>query len=309
MKRAVVTDAARGIGELVAEAMRAVGVGVHSMGQRPSESHAQEAEAWLEVCREFEPDALFVSHLRIRGGGLSRSAVQTAEAIFAAAARCPSLQKIVLLSSGQVYGSRDDMPTFAGEATPSDTKGATARALGDVEAAAFRFARTRPDTALTVLRPTEVLGSLPHGLLADHVASSGAFVTAELGFDPQVQFMTDHDVAVAVLTALHEHLPGVFNLGPHDSLPLSQAIRLATKFRVGVNRTVTRAASVVLRTDPWCAELASLMRYGRALDTSRASEVGLGRACCAADAVRGWRDTAREATATVEESWALTRQS
>lgn len=289
MKSVVVTDAARGIGALVADALARMSLAVGSLSQRPSESHTQEAAAWLDLFTELEPDAVFVSHLRVRGSGLSRAAVQTAEAAFAAAARCPSLEKVVVLSSGQVYGARDDLPTFVPEHIAPDRDAPTSAGLLEVEAAASAFARARPDTVVTILRPTEVLGPYPHGLLADHIVSSGSFVTASAGFDPQVQFATDHDVAVAALLAIFEDRPGVYNIAPADALRLSSAIRVAAKFRVGVNRAVTRVAGAVLRTEPWSGELSSLMRFGRCLDATRSVEGGFAPLTASADAIRGWR--------------------
>lgn len=309
MKSVVVTDAARGIGALVAEALSAMSLSVGSLSKRPSESHTQEAAAWLDLFTESEPDAVFVSHLRVRGSGLSRAAVQTAEAVFAAAARCPSLEKVVVLSSGQVYGARDDLPTFVPEHVAPDGEGPTSAGLLEVEAAASAFARVRPDTVVTVLRPTEILGPYPHGLLADHIVSSGHFATASAGFDPQVQFATDHDVAVAAMLAIVEDRPGVYNIAPADALRLSAAIRIAAKFRVGVNRAVTRVAGAVLRTEPWSGELSALMRFGRCLDGTRAVEAGFAPLASSADAIRGWRASQDDSSGVDEHTWPAGRYS
>lgn len=290
MKRVVVTDRSRGLGALVAGALDVLGVDVALMAQESAGTHGQEAAAWLAMMIDAEPDALVVSHVQVRGRGVPRGAVQTAEAVLAAAARCPTLRKVVLLSSGQVYGARDSLPTFVPERLAPDRSGAISSVLLQVEDNAVKLASARPDIAVTVLRPTEVLGFGPHGLLADHLHSSGSFITADLGYDPQVQFTTDHDVAIAIIYALREEVPGVFNYGPIDALPLSELIRLSARFRIGTKRVGTVLAGVLAKKEPWSRELAAMLRYGRALDASTAAAASFPPAAPTSEAVRGWRD-------------------
>lgn len=295
MRSILVTDALRGVGAVVGEAVVRLGLDVTSL-PLPQGPPGQQAEAWLAHMQEANPEGLFVSHARLRSGGLSRRALDATESLFAAASRCESLERVVVLSSGQVYGASDAHPTFIPEEqAPPPGAGPSSSALLQVEHEAMQFARGRPDVVVTILRATDVLGTDPYGLLADHLAHAGALVTASLGYDPQVQFSTDHDMAKSVLFALSEDLPGVYNIAPDDALPLSECIRLLGKRRVGLTRTLTMLGNVLGRVEPWTAEMASLLEYGRALDSRRATEAGFPSHASTMAALRGWSRVARAA--------------
>jgi len=286
MGEVLMTDTERGVGVLLADALDRLGIATATAHGAPPGGQAASAEVWLHQLEAESTRGLVVNHCRLRGGGLSRRSLEIAESVLAAAARCESLERVVVISSGQVYGAGPELPTFVPEGHPSVARpGSSAEDFADLEAAARGFAAVRPDVSLTVLRTAEVVGSAPHGLLAAHVLAAGAYVTTKFGYDPQVQFVTPHAVAAGVVHALTEDIPGVYNLAPSDAVPLSVAISLAGRARLPLLRALSVLGGAFGRGDPWSHELTLLLQYGRALDSQRASEAGFPEASSTAAAI------------------------
>lgn len=286
MADVVLTDAEMGVGVLVADALNRLGIEIARSGAPAPAGQSAAAEVWLERLEEARTGGLVVNHCRLRSGGLSRRSLEMAESVLAAASRCETLHRVVVVSSGQLYGAGPDQPTFVAEDyAPTSRPGPSAIDFADLEAAAARFASARPDVSLTVLRVAETVGTAPHGLLSDHLLQSGGFVTTRFGYDPQVQFVTAHSVAAAVVHALTGDTAGVFNFAPTDALPLSAAIRLVGCSRVPILRSLSLAGGILRRMEPWSHELARLLTYGRALDPQRALDAGFPEPSPAAAAV------------------------
>lgn len=286
MADVVLTDAEMGVGVLVADALNRLGIDIARSDAPAPAGQSAAAEVWLERLDEARTGGLVVNHCRLRAGGLSRRSLEMAESVLAAASRCETLHRVVVVSSGQVYGAGPDLPTFvAEECAPAEPPGSSAIDIADLEAAAARFASSRPDVSLTVLRVAETVGTAPHGLLADHLLGSGGFVTTRFGYDPQVQFVTAHAVAAAVVHALTADAAGVFNFAPADAMPLSAAIRLVGRSRIPMLRSVSLAGGILRRMEPWSHELGKLLTYGRALDPQRALDAGFPEPTSAAAAI------------------------
>lgn len=286
MADVVLTDSERGVGVLVTDALHRLGIEVSQSDAPAPAGQAAAAEVWLERLDEASTGALVVNHCRLRAGGLSRRSLEMAESVLAAASRCETLHRVVVLSSGQIYGAGPDLPTFVTEDhVPLPRPGPSANDLADLEEAAARFAAARPDVALTVLRVSEVVGSAPHGLLADHLLQSGGFVSTRFGYDPQVQFVTAHSVAGAVVHALTEEVAGVFNYAPSDAMALSTAIKLVGRSRIPMSRSLTLVGGILRRMEPWSHELGQLLTYGKALDPQRGLDAGFPEPSSAATAI------------------------
>lgn len=282
----VLTDSEMGVGLLVADALDRLGIEKARSDAPAPAGQAAAAEVWLERLEDARAGGLVVNHCRLRAGGLSRRSLEMAESVLAAASRCETLHRVVVVSSGQLYGSGPDLPTFVPEEqAPGERPGPSATDFADLEEAAARFAAARPDVSLTVLRVAETVGTAPHGLLADHVLGPGGFVTTRFGYDPQVQFVTAHSVAAAVVHALTEDVAGVFNFAPVDAMPLSAAIRLVGRSRVPMVRSATLVGGILGRMEPWSHELGRLLTYGRALDPQRALDAGFPEPSSAAAAI------------------------
>lgn len=286
MADVVLTDPDMGVGVLVVDALDRLGIEIARSDAPAPAGQSAAAEVWLERLDEARAGGLVVNHCRLRAGGLSRRSLEMAESVLAAASRCETLHRVVVVSSGQVYGAGAELPTFVTEAhAPKERPGPSADDIADLEAAAARFAAARPDVALTVLRVAETVGTAPHGLLADHVLQSGGFVSTRFGYDPQVQFVTAHAVAAAIVHALTEDVAGIYNFAPSDAMPLSTAIRLVGRSRVPILRSLSLVGGILRRMEPWSHELGQLLTFGRALDPQRAIDAGFPEPSSAAAAI------------------------
>ncbi len=275
MSRVLVTSADGAVGALAADALARLDTPVEAIKASPRGTLAERSAEWMHIIDDVDPQMVFVNDVVV---GLGRQVVDSADvavAALAACARTDSVRRVVVVSSGEIYGSDGAQPTFVTEAQrPVPPVSATTAALRAVEDAAAELGMARPDMQLAILRPTEILGETPLGFLAEHVQNSGRYVGAEAGFDPQVQFMTDHDFAVICLAALTGDACGVYNIAPAGALPLADALEAAGRVRVPSNRPMNRVASILRGSSRWSRELTDLLTFGRALDASRAASVG-----------------------------------
>ncbi|MGZ4201543.1 MAG: NAD-dependent epimerase/dehydratase family protein [Thermoleophilaceae bacterium] len=189
------------------------------------------------------------------------------------------VNKLVFKSSAHFYGTAQDDPAFftEGMGRPHPPATPIERDILDAEAAVNEFAEHNPDTTVTTLRCTNVLGP---SVKTSHTALFRLpAVPMILGFDPRYQFVHEDDVVAALAHALREDLPGVYNVGADGILSLSEVIGLLGKpyapilppWGTGLAATVLRRAG--LRIPP---EMLSQLRFGRGLDNRKLKSTGFG---------------------------------
>ena len=136
-----------------------------------------------------------------------------------------SVEKLVLLSSANVYGARPSNPQFLREETPLLSSDLSA--LRDVDMMAQSFFWKRPDIETVILRPANVTGGVG-GIMARYLRMSP--VMRLMGFDPMIQLIHEEDLVSAIRLALGPGHRGIFNLAGPPPLPLSKIIeRLGRK--------------------------------------------------------------------------------
>ncbi len=189
------------------------------------------------------------------------------------------VSKLVFKSSAHFYGTAQDDPAFftEGMGRPHPPATPIERDILDAEAAVNEFAEHNPDTTVTTLRCTNVLGP---SVKTSHTALFRLpAVPMILGFDPRYQFVHEDDVVAALAHALREDLPGVYNVGADGILSLSEVIGLLGKpyapilppWGTGLAAMVLRRAG--LRIPP---EMLSQLRFGRGLDNRKLKSTGFG---------------------------------
>jgi UDP-glucose 4-epimerase len=149
------------------------------------------------------------------------------------------VEKLVVLSSANIYGPRPDNPQFITEEAPllGGQDFSDIRDLIEIDMLAQSFFWRHPDVETVVLRPTHILGSVrnaPSNYLRLPV------VPTLLGFDPMVQVVHQDDVARAVDAALAPGVRGIFNLAGPDPVPLSRVIRMLGRSILPVPHTAAR---------------------------------------------------------------------
>jgi len=210
-----------------------------------------------------------------RSGGratLKELNVMGAMQLFAACQNAPTVRRVVLKSSSEVYGSNQFdavMFTEAGGARrpPRDGFG---RDSIDIEGYARGLGRRRPDIAVTILRLANMIGPAMDTALSRYLA--GPLVPTVLGHDARLQLLHEQDALGALERATMAGRAGTFNVGGSGIIMMSQAIRRSGRVAVPVPKLGVMALES-LRKATRNAELSrdqlDYLSYGRVMDTTR----------------------------------------
>jgi UDP-glucose 4-epimerase len=135
------------------------------------------------------------------------------------------VQKLVVVSSGYVYGAFPENPYYMDEDHPLSASRAypEIRDLVEVDTLASAFIWKYPHIRTCVLRPVNVLGYFVHSMIGSYLRMDR--IPTMMGFDPMMQFVHEEDVCEAIALALEHGLQGVFNVTGPGQVPLHVAIR------------------------------------------------------------------------------------
>jgi UDP-glucose 4-epimerase len=196
-----------------------------------------------------------------------------------AAAGAPSspVRKVVLKSSGLVYGANKADPYFFREdmarTGPANTP--VERSLLEVEGFVRDFADDNPHVDVSLLRFANVLGV---DIDTPFTAALRRPVVPEiLGFDPRLQFVHEDDVVDALMYSINNDIPGVYNVGADGNLPWSEVCAIVGKRRVALPPAFTNLAAEparLLRLWDLPPEAMQLLRFGRTIDNTRYKHAG-----------------------------------
>jgi len=134
------------------------------------------------------------------------------------------VQKLVVLSSGYVYGAFPENPFYMDEDHPLSASRSypEIRDLVEVDTLAQSFIWKYPHIRTCVLRPANVLGYFVHSAIGSYLRMER--IPTMMGFDPMMQFIHEEDVCEAIALALEHGLQGVFNVTGPGQVPLHTAI-------------------------------------------------------------------------------------
>ena len=202
------------------------------------------------------------------------------------------VKKVILKSSTAIYGARPTNPSYLTEKHPLQGSQSYAynRHMLEIEAFCNGFRRQVPQIEMTVLRFPSIIGPKCDTPLTRFLKPP--FVPVLLGFDPLMQIIHEKDVVDALLHALRQDVPGVFNVAADGVLLLSRLCRLAAKVPVpvvhlfaywGIGVTKTLGAS---NARPWPIE-PDYLRYGWLADlTNMREKLGFRAVYTAEEALR-----------------------
>lgn len=203
--------------------------------------------------------------------------VMGAMRLLAACQHAAGVRRLVVKSSGAVYGaSPRDPALFTEQMQPRYLSSGYGKDAQDVEGYVRGFMRRRPDVRTTILRFANFLGPQVDSVLAPYFSLRA--VPTLIGFDPRMQLVHEQDGVAALVhcASLGEAASGVFNIAAPDVMYLSQAILRAGRVPLPVvPGPAASAASRLVRLlgySDFTPELIRYLRYGRAMDTSLASE-------------------------------------
>ncbi|ULN71301.1 NAD-dependent epimerase/dehydratase family protein [Mycolicibacterium smegmatis] len=196
-----------------------------------------------------------------RSGGratLKELNVMGAIQLFAACQKTPSVRRVILKSTSEVYGSSSRDPVMFTE-----------------ESSARRpprdgFARDSIDIAVTILRLANMIGPAMDTALSRYLA--GPVVPCVVGHDARLQLLHEQDALGALEHATVAGKAGTFNIGADGIIMMSQALRRSGRIRLPVPRSALAAVDSLNRATRYSEvdrEQLNYLSYGRVMDTTR----------------------------------------
>jgi len=210
-----------------------------------------------------------------RSGGratLKEINVMGAMQLFAACQKAPSVRRVILKSTSEVYGSHPHDPVVFTEDSSSRRPLAEgfARDSTDIEGYVRGLGRRRPDIAVTILRLANMIGPGMDTALSRYLA--GPLVPMVLGHDARLQLLHEQDVLGALERATMAGKAGTFNVGASGVIMMSQAIRRSGRLSLPVLKSGVRAVDslrMATRTTDLNRDQVDYLSYGRVMDTTR----------------------------------------
>lgn len=202
--------------------------------------------------------------------------VLTAMQLVAACQQAPCFRRLVVCSTGQVYGSSPlDPARFAEETAPGrPPRGGPGRDAAELESLVAGLTRRRPDLTVTVLRLASLMGGGVDTSLTRWLTLP--VVPRPLGFNARLQFLHPSDAVDALLLAVNHALPGTFNVAADDAVTLTQVVRILGRPTLGVWHEMPGLLALGRRARlvPFTADEARGVTWGRLLDTRRITAAG-----------------------------------
>ncbi|OMC31617.1 hypothetical protein A5740_14765 [Mycobacterium sp. GA-1841] len=210
-----------------------------------------------------------------RSGGraaLKELNVMGAIQLFAACQKAPSVRRVVLKSTSEVYGASPRDPVmFSEESSARRPPGdGFARDSIDIEGYARGLARRRPDIDLTILRLANMIGPAMDTALSRYLA--GPVVPSVIGRDARLQLLHEQDALGALEHATTAGTAGTFNVGAAGIIMMSQAIRRSGRVRLPLPRAALSMMNSLSRATNYTEldrEQMNYLSYGRVMDTAR----------------------------------------
>jgi UDP-glucose 4-epimerase len=230
-----------------------------------------------KVIRNGEVDtvvhAAAASYAPRSGGGavLKEINVMGAMQLFAACQKAPSVRRVVLKSTSEVYGSSPRDPAmFTEDGSRRPLRDGFGKDSFDTEGYARGLGRRRPDIAVTILRLANMIGPATDTTLSRYLA--GPLVPTVVGRDARLQLLHEQDALGALERAAVAGKAGTFNIGADGIIMLSQAIRRAGRIPLPVPGFGLRALDLARRASRHTEvnrDQLDYLSHGRVMDTTR----------------------------------------
>jgi UDP-glucose 4-epimerase len=193
------------------------------------------------------------------GAALKEINVLGAMQLFAACQKAPTVKRVVLKSTSEVYGSSPHDPVMFTEDSSSRRpfrEGFPKDSL-DIEGYTRGLGRRRPDIAMETT-------------LSRYLA--GPLVPTMFGRDARLQLLHEQDALGALELAVMAGKAGTFNIGGSGVIMLSQAIRRAGRVALPVPGFGLYALDSIRKANRYVdinREQLDYLSYGRVMDTTR----------------------------------------
>jgi UDP-glucose 4-epimerase len=150
------------------------------------------------------------------------------------------VQKVVVLSSTNVYGPRPDNDNFLTEDAPllGSQNFPDIRDLIEVDMYVQQYMWKHPEVETVILRPVHIVGPHVRNAPSNYLRLKRPWVLA--GFDPMVQLVHEEDVGRAMQLSLRSGARGVYNVVGPGELPLSTVLRELGRLPIPVPHLLAR---------------------------------------------------------------------
>lgn len=187
------------------------------------------------------------------------------------------VKRVVLKSTGSVYGSSPGDSAFFTEDAALNARGSTSAVRDAIEVEEYTrgVGERRPDLSTCVLRLTHVVGPGMRTPFLDYLTAP--LVPVPIGFDARIQVLQQEDAVGALCTAALGEARGTINVAGDGVVTLSSAVRKVRRIPVPLaplTKRVWRRVPGAGRTEI-ANEDRRYLYWGRCLDTRRMrSELG-----------------------------------
>jgi UDP-glucose 4-epimerase len=198
--------------------------------------------------------------------------------LLSACEQSDTIRTIVIRGSAGIYGSEPTAPQFFDERMarlyPLRTR--FQRDVGEIEDYFETYSRRHPTVVCTMLRYQLSIGPGVSTQITRYL--SLPVVPTYLGFDPRLQFVHEDDALHALLAAVRNPVRGAVNVAGPGTIGLTRMLRMARKPTLPLPSPLFAPAvdsGRRLGLPEFSDDFRRLLRYGRAVDTTRLTdEVG-----------------------------------
>jgi UDP-glucose 4-epimerase len=244
--------------------------------------------------------------VRQPGPGMSARAAHDINVIgslqlLAACERIDTLRAIVVRGSAGIYGAEPAAPQFFTEdmARLYPLRTRFQRDVAEIENLFETFRRRHEGVVCSMLRYQLSIGPGHRTQITRYLSLPA--VPTYLGFDPRIQLIHEQDALDALVAAVLNPVRGAVNVAARGTVGLTKMIRLARRPMLPVPAPLFGTTSQLghrLGLFSFSPDFRRLLRYGRAVDTTRLTEeVGFTPRYTTVDAVRDYAGAREPAAA------------
>jgi UDP-glucose 4-epimerase len=144
------------------------------------------------------------------------------------------VKSVIVLSTFHVYGAHQHNHLYITEEDPLLASQTFPEVIDAVELdnVSVAFSLRNPKVRTVILRPTNIIGLQIKNQISTYLR--GKICPLLLGYDPMWQFVHEKDMATAVLLALEGKKSGIYNVAGEGVIALSHAVRLTEATAVPV---------------------------------------------------------------------------
>ena len=198
--------------------------------------------------------------------------------LLAACQRAPGLERLVVKSSSEVYGSSSRDPAMFTEEMSAKRlpRSGYGKDVLEVEGYVRGFSRRRPDVVVTQLRTANSVSSYTSTPLSDFLRLSPT--PKVIGYDARVQLLHYDDLVGVLHHATMAGVHGTFNVAGDGILMMSQVIRKLGRLIVPMPQVALSSLGSFMRQSrlglpDFSPEHLAFLTYGRGVDTTRMRDV------------------------------------